>query len=272
MDCVRWGDGIAIAGSTLIRSSSTASRPAGGESPSQWEPAYWILVLDSNGQIKFEEVVPTGYERSIEGSRAGFTLLPTGSDLAVSAQTGADTELLRLNPSNGSRVQEHYANTFLSFVRPVVPDGGLQLLGTLLGTDDSTPPKAHFSVALITLNERLEEIRRQTLPKKMIPNVTYRMPDQSLVIFGADVHQVGEQYTSQVFHVDASLSRVQSLNPPRANFSDTGQIYTSVPLDSTGRFAMATLAVVKGFPDHPAHVDASPGFLRGAALEFISAR
>jgi hypothetical protein len=269
IDCVRMGDGIAMVGSTSVRAEATASRSTAAQpNPSPWRPAFWILILDANGHQSYEEVIPTGHERALGGSSAAMTLLAVGTDLIVSAQTGADTELLRLSINGDGKIQKHYASAFLSLIHPVVPDGRLQLLGTLLALDDHSPPRSTFSVALITLNDRLEELQRQRVPKPMVVNVVYRMRDQSLVVFGAEVHQSGERYTSQIARIDATLSHIRTLNPSRALVSDTGMIHTAAPLDSGGRFVAATPGVVKGYPDHPVHIDASPGFLRGAVLDF----
>ncbi len=267
IDCARFGDGFAIAGSTFVKSTATEGNSTRGSPRSIWKPAYWMLILDTNGHVTGEHVVPTGYERSIGGSKSSLTLLPIGSDLVVSAQTGATTELLRLGPGGQIKAQSHYENAFLSLVRPVVPDSKVQLLGTLIATDIAKS-KTSFSLALITLNESLEEVERRDARIPMVSNLSYRMPDNSFVIFGADVHQIGEQYTSQAAHVDESLQVIGKLNPSRAIFSDTGKIYAATPIDSAGRFVIATLAVARGYPDGPVQIDGFPGFTRGAALAF----
>ena len=272
IDCVRWGDGVAIVGSTSLPRSAVTPRSGNSQpvaSSSVRKAAYWVLILGPNGNTTFEEIIPTGYERSIGSQRSGMSLQAVGSQLIVSAQTGADTEVLRLDPSGTARVQKHYANAFLSLVRPVVPDGKIQLLGTVLEANGSTRSKSLSSVELIALNDDLEELRRQTVPRQMVPKVTYRLPNESLLVFGADIHQVGEQYTSQIARFDDRLNSIQVLNPSRTTYSDTGSIDTATPVGTTGRFVSATVAVVRGFPEKPIHIDALPGFLRGAALEFI---
>jgi hypothetical protein len=88
-NCARLGDGIAVVGSTFVRTEPTATRPKAGQPDAlPWKPAFWILLLDANGRTISEEVIPTGYERALGGSSAAMMLLTMGTDLVVSAQTG----------------------------------------------------------------------------------------------------------------------------------------------------------------------------------------
>jgi hypothetical protein len=274
LDCAGSGSGITIVGSTLVKNvgataQSTADPTA--PKPSPWSPAFWVLVVDTQGRSTFEEVIPTGRERGLGGSKADMALLRVGSRLVVSAKTGADTELLALDLDGRSRgsVQKHYPNAFLSLVRPVIPDTRIQLIGTFLEVDSDAPSGTSFSVALITLNEHLDEMQRQLVQTRTIPNITYRMPDQSLAIFGAETHRVGEQYTSQIGRADANLRDIRTLNPSRATFSDAGMINAAAPCGPIGRFVAASVAVVHGFPEHPSRIERFPEFIRGAALEFF---
>jgi hypothetical protein len=268
MECVRWGNGVAVVGSTLVR-KATSSNGGSGSIASPWSPAFWVLTLDGAGSKVSDEAITTGFERAIGVSRKSVTLLGIGSDLFVSAQTGLDTELLRLDLKQGTKTQKHYANAFLNLIRPVVPDDKIQLVGSLLSVKQGAPSGGAYSVVLITVDDRLEEISRKVLPTDMVTNVVYRMADQSLVMFGAQVHHVGEEYSSQVGRLDPTGQQVQTISPSRTSFTDTGMIYAAAPAGPAGRFAIATVAIARGYPDHPSKIEGHPGFLRGAALEFI---
>lgn len=152
-----------------------------------------------------------------------------------------------------------------------IPDGSV-LFGSFITTKAGDQRRITRSMVLITLSDDMCEVLRQDAHTAMISNVSYRLPDQSLMMFGAAMHTIGERYSSQVAHLDSGLQRTQALDVRRDTFSDNGMIYAAAPLNSTGRFATATVAVVKGYPDHPVQIAASTGFLRGLALEFLQLR
>lgn len=269
LDCVRWADGVAIVGTTGIRkSTSEPSATIGAPKSTQvsWNLAYWVLALDAHGSTAFESVIPTEQETFV--IPGGLTLLAAESSLVMSATTNVMTEVLRVGPTGAVEARKQFPTGYLGLVRPVVPDGKLQLLGTFVTAANSAPSVVRHQV-LITLDEHLAEVHRQDAQPQIGGNVTYRMPDQSLVVFGAETHDIGERYTSQMMHVDPTLQYKRTLSPRRDTVTDTGMITTAAPLGSSGRFVVVTPAVVKGYPDHPARIDASPGFLRGAVLDFI---
>lgn len=271
-ECVRWGDGIGIVGNTFTKKlTPDPPAPAGvlRPLPESRNLAYWVLALDAQGNITFNDTIPSEQFAFIVPK--GLDLLTTGSDLVISATTNFMTEVLRLSPSGAIAARQQFPNGFLGLVRPVVPDGKLQLLGTFVSAANSKPDQVRRQV-LITLDEQLREVHRQEAQPPISGSVTYRMPDHSFVVFGAEVHDIGERYTSQIMHVDPTLQHKRALSPRRGVVSDNGIIYTAVPLGATGRFVAATLAVVKGFSSQPVSVDEAPGFLRGAVLDFIELR
>jgi hypothetical protein len=269
LDCARWADGVAIVGTTYIR-KSTSEPPATMGTPKATQVsrnlAYWVLVLDAHGNTAFENVIPTDQETFV--IPGGLTLLAAESSLVMSATTNVMTEVVRVGPTGAVEARKQFPTGYLGLVRPVVPDGKLQLLGTFITAANSGPSAVRHQV-LITLDEHLAKVHRQDAQPQIGGNVTYRMPDQSLVVFGAETHDIGERYTSQIMHVDPTLQHQRTLSPRRDTITDTGMITTAAPLGSSGRFVVVTPAVVKGYPDHPARIDASPGFLRGAVLDFI---
>jgi len=272
-DCQPWGTGIVIAGSTQMRKSppelhTDAAKP--GPLPSPWNPAFWILIIDANGSPVYENVIPTGHDRTLGEANADVTLLVAGSDIVVSGKTGADTELLRLEINGPTRYQKHYADALLRFVRPTSADGELELLGSVLPAAGNDVARGGFETMLLSLDADLNELGRQTVPVSVVTNAAFRMADHSLVLFGAAVNRTGEQFTSQVTRIDPSLRSSQSLPLARQGLKDTGMIYAAAPYRTAGQFVLSTVAVVDGYPDHPMRWRDQPDFLRGAVLELIS--
>jgi hypothetical protein len=263
-DCISWGDGVAIVGWTFRQKPAAARYAAGAESHGglpRPKLAYWVVGFDAAGRKTFDEVIPTDQE----GTVRGMSMLAVESKLLISATTNDRTDILNLGSTVVARAEKQYPNGFLSLLRPVQPDGRIQLWGTFL----SAASAAGRTFALITLDSELRELQRQQTQQALTAGFAYRMPDQSLVLFGSELREVGERYTSQLMHVDAALEQFQILNPPRNVFTDTGAILAAAPYGKAGRFVMASPAVVQGFPVHSREIERFPGFQRGAVLEFV---
>jgi hypothetical protein len=140
----------------------------------------------------------------------------------------------------------------------------------LLSADANHGSRVRASPVVMTLGVDLAEVDREALPAGISSEITYRMPDQSLVIFGSQIHEYGEQYTSKVAIYDHQTRSLRLIDPNRSMFTDTGFIDCAVPIDEDGQFVAATIAVARGFTEHVVPNEMKPGFSRGAAMEFFT--
>lgn len=233
--CVRWGGGVAVIGHV-----HDTQRQASGYGADFLPPItsnyYWILMLDSAGKIKWEKQIPTKFA----GITSVRSVLNMDDGSLAFAGDGSEfkTELFRINV-NGELLASKLLDGFFEFVRPVVPDSVLQLHG-LNQTDQVFES--------ITLDDRLDEIQRVREGRGVNfgGRFVYRLPDQSLVLFGA-AHQ--ERYKSAVAHVDSKLQSMQKIELIHGEqFYDGKYISGAAPTGNDGEF-VAVKPLLKHQPD-----------------------
>jgi hypothetical protein len=259
-NCARWGDDVALIGraSRTIRPGSVGVLPV-------FENYYWILVLNAEGKVKWEKLISPSSELATALGVMHTVLLPVGADLVFSNTDNTNTEVIRLSPSGEIQARRQFSGQ-LRLVRPVVPDDIVELWGTSRDVPQSS--------MAITLNERLEEVRRiEGYPKwTFFPTVVYRMPDRSFCLFGTSTHTFGQNRRTGVAHVDRDLQSARLFEPiawPSPYF-DTGQLTAAAPLGSTGEFAVAMpIALHEIDVNHFDRRNVPQGFTRGMALDFV---
>jgi hypothetical protein len=224
--CVGWGGGLAIVGHV-----SNAIRQASGTGSTFTMPVredyYWFLKLDSSGKVQWEQHIPTTFN-NIEGVRS--LLVAPDSSLVFAGYRLDQTELFRVSIT-GDVVAKKLLPGYFQFLRPVVPDGMLKIFG---GTNKL--------FVISTLDNQLEETHRVQGDQPSAFNadhLAYRMPDQSLVLFGENLHSSGEQYTSAVAHVDPTLQSAQKLEMVHEPYSDYFVINAATPTGKDGEFVIA---------------------------------
>lgn len=233
-DCIRWGDGIAMVGNVhnVIRQ---AGRGVEGIS----ESYYWTIVLDASGKVQWEKQIPTAFDTI---DRVKSLLVAPDSSLVFAGQRSYGTELFRVSMAGEVTAKKSLVGVF-QFVRPIVPDGMLQVHGFAEPKGDDT------LFATITLSDQLKEIQR--VQGKQASNLSdklaYRMPDQSLVLFGTVSHSVkGDK--SAIAHVDPTLQSAQKLELIHAPLMDNFSIDAATPTGNDGEFVTARMVMSRSVP------------------------
>jgi hypothetical protein len=242
-DCVRWGEGLAIVGRV-----EHIVRPALGINLPTSEKFYWLLALDSAGNVKWEKLIPTTFGTIDEVEPL---LVTADNSLVFSGRRIFQTELFRVSVTGDVQAKLLLAGQF-RLVRPVVDDGILQVSGY---TESGVS-------ATITLDDGLAEVQRSEgpYPLKFKSRLAYRLPDQSLLLFGSAIRAGGAQFISRIVHVDRTLHAEQSLDLAHEPFYDNGYVKAAVPTGKHGEFVTAR-ELLKHGPDEESRV--------GAALDFI---
>ena len=153
---------------------------------------------------------------------------------------------------------------------PNSQDESLQLAGTVL-SDTHDTGEGRSSTVLIDLDPQLREQRRVALPPDIIPNISFRLRDQTILIFGSTLHTFGETYTSLVTRVNTSGKVLSKLTPTFGSLYDTGRIDTASPVvDSKFAFAIRTASRDAASLSELSHN--RPGSLKGAAIYLVETR
>lgn len=241
-DCVRWGDGVAVVG-RLLKFPEKGRR----------ENLYLVVALGPSGDTKWEKLIPTTFDAIGD---VGPSLVTAKSKLVFcGGRANLGTELFRVSETGELEIRKKLSGQF-ALVRPVTTDGSLQLYGY---------PSANAPFTTITVDDRFEEIRRTDAGRRLdfAAHLVYRMPDQSLVLFGSGIHAYGAQYTSRILYLDATLRSEQSIDLNRAPFSDSGFVKAALPTGNAGEFVVARNLI-----------KLAPGDTRpvGAALDFVQIR
>ena len=215
--CARWGDGIVFQGHLVDWSR-------GFNGAFSENDLYWLIVLDAGGNVRWEKLFPMASD--LAGSDEFSPLLVmSDSSLVFSSNQNASTELIRVSSKGEPLASKQLPGRF-QIVEPVTPDGKLQVLGWLAADTAKT-------MTVLTLNNVLEEVgRAQRHSVDYFARVAYRLPDQSLILFGSQSHVFGETYTSQIVHLAAGLAIEQRLYLPRnqSPFLDSGSIWAAAPI------------------------------------------
>jgi len=239
LDCIRWGDGLVLLG-----------RVRQYPEPGKDESFYWLLALDAQGGMKWESLIPTTFDTIDEAG----SLLATEDSLMFSGNRFPKTELFRVSRAGELETRKIVGGQF-RFVHPTSNDGIVQIFGhTSKGT-----------AALITINDRFEEVRNieGTHPENFISFLAYRLPNQSLVLFGSEIKAGGAQFASRVVSVDAELRTEHVLNLSGGPYYDSGFVKAAVPTGMAGEF-VAARDLLKKAEGRDAR--------QGAAIDFIQVK
>ena len=117
-DCIPWNGGVAVIGQF-----DNVIKTAEGPNPPVTEHAYWLLALDSTGQIKLEKQIPEDFF----GIELNTLLVTRNGGLVFSTVGSLETELISFGPNGDLLAKKQLPGRF-EFVRPVVPDGILQVV------------------------------------------------------------------------------------------------------------------------------------------------
>jgi hypothetical protein len=262
--CVRWGDGFAIVGQTIGPYVQTSTKQVAPSIAERW---FWVLMFDSIGEKKWEECIPISLRVRI-GLLVNISQFPhiANSNLMISANDFDDTEIFSVN-MKGEIVAKNMIKGAYQFVRPVVPDGILQISGRRPRAASRNNSETDKNV-VITLDEQLNEIHSTPEGLEDFSGYEFRMPDQSIVSIGTQKHTFGQRYTPRAVHVDQRLQNERYVELPHARrpFGYAGSRAANSTRNVNEFVVIKELRVVTEgkVPD-----DIPPDFKQGAELDFI---
>jgi hypothetical protein len=245
--CLPWGDRVAVIGHIARFVPPDAPRPQ----DYHIDEFYWVLMLDKEGNVLWEKLFPTALD-TIEGVSSALVTID-GSLVFTGRRSTPQTELLRVSASGELETQKLLTETFV-FTKPLVPDASLEIFG-------GTPNKTWYN---IILNSHFDEITRAQGPCPSRFSLrdadTFRMPDQSLMLFGSGIHSVGVLHASRAVFVTPTLQGEQYIELAHEPYFDGGTVDAAVPTGVLGEFATVR-ELQKNVPGGKGRV--------GAALDFI---
>ena len=279
-DCIAWQDGIVIVGSTskpipVIDSKMDYQKR---------EVYYWVMALDVNGKKKWESLIPalskdvqanwsppeslpykTNYapNQSLQASdvEEGTVLLSIGRNIVFSATDGVMSELISLD-AQGRLIAQKKLNGRFRLAHPIIDDSQLQAFGSFFSGNQSPH-------SLLFLNEKLELVRQVQSESafNFLVRQIYRLPDQSLMLFGSNINRFSNGYTAGVIHVDNELKNTKKIDLEKSGYLGGSSIYAASLSQKPSEFVIARSLSTENGESSPDGSEA--GFIRGAVINFI---
>ena len=224
--CTLIVDSLVIVGhtSSVQHMQPTASHPL----PYDEEDFYWIVSFSGDGKVKWEKLIPFGKNAGTQ--ELTVTHASDNGFLFAAGRNGFETEIMHVSSSGDIEARNIISKSFM-LVHPVEPDGKLQLIST-----DSPMDSDPIQLTLVTLNDKLQETGRITESHEPgTVKQTYRLPDQSLMLFGG-ISRPGHSSFARVMKLDPTLKHEQVLeltSEPDTSF----WVEAAAPLDKPGQFA-----------------------------------
>jgi hypothetical protein len=226
-DCTRWGDGLALIGHVELP-PATEGRPR--------RMAYWLMALDAAGRLKWEKIIPSSLDllRDIRP----LVVEADGSLVFSGARIYMGTELFRIAPTGEILDQSKIAGATFGLLQSVAAGGTLKLYGYDLQTRETM---------LLSLNDRLQEVHRQIDNRHDFgAHSDFRLPDETLLLFGSNIHKMGARFTPGVMHLTPTLEQTGSLDLASEPDEDVGYVRAATPTRRRGEFAAARTVVRNG--------------------------
>jgi hypothetical protein len=257
--CIRWGDGVAILGDvwhSVRAGEDNAPNPSG--------PAYWLVIVDGNGQIVTDAQIRPSVDLAAFDVGPIVSVPNSGTSILFGVTDNHVSEFIRANVHGKVEAVRRLAGRFV-IVRPVLADGLLQIYGAFLGD------KSQSAKASILLDDRLNTVSQISgaYPSNFATRIAYRMPDRSLVLFGSSVNASATTYHSRIVHEASDLQSASGLDLPREKIEDAGSIWAAAPASNLGEFAVATMAVARGVNSTATKYFRANDFKKGAVLDFV---
>ena len=169
-ECAPYKDGALVVGTTM-HSIKNALVDQNHPYPTRGEKRYWIIFFDSQGKKIWEKFAPMP-----EGIGTNSALQIAKDQSILFSMETFGTDVLRLSPQGDVLAHREFPNR-LRLVRSAEPDDTIQLVSEYLGSP---------SLELLTLDSNLQETNRITRSHgDGHVFEAYRLPDQSLVLFGS---------------------------------------------------------------------------------------
>jgi len=213
---------------------------------------YWILSFDTSGKTKWEKLLPISKQLGTVDRISPIQMAADGSFVFV-AQRIDDSEIVSVKP-DGDIAARHFLNGLFTILLPTQEQAptDIQLLSIFTG-----------KLTRITFSHDLQETGRATEEHEDgVVHLAYRMPDQSLMLFGSKPNSRGGENYAWVMHIDPAHHEGTLTLAPDA---ESLWIDAGVVTNKSGEFASAR-RVFKPFKPGQETFD-----LRlSAALDFIS--
>jgi hypothetical protein len=260
--CIAWQGGILVKGATpgavppgAVPLGDVAAIAERIRLSSQ--SRHLLLALDSSGETRWTRILPFAAGVSASSTFQGTVLQPSGEKLFVSATDNKKTELLSIDRQGQVLVRKTLDGTFL-LAPPIVPDDQLTAFGWFASFES---PRV-----LLNFDSSLNEIHRvQGQDSHFSPSVALRLPDQSLALFGDNVHAPnGPSHQAGIVHVHKDLRTGSITFADEVGFLAPGNIFAAASVQGGSEFVFAVRAIRSEGTD-----SSTSGFSRGAVLKFV---
>ncbi|MDR3432604.1 MAG: hypothetical protein P4L95_12010 [Rouxiella aceris] len=223
---------------------------------------YWLMKLDTTGNIIWQKFIPFKFGALSTVIARDISLFKTDHGLIFSATDSNNTEIVSLTELGDIRTRNKISG-FYTLVKPLGEVGDLQLIGRepIL---DSSPPVT----LLISLDSTLQPTRRVKKPgdDNFFANITYKMPDNTLVGFGEGMHWFGRREQGEMLHFDQQRQELQRNSLEIDGIYSAGQIWVACPANASNEFWVAKLALSEDFVNHGT---SQSGFKLGMIIQRI---
>jgi hypothetical protein len=234
LGCARSNDGIVTVGEGVRHVPVTAEA---GQPPFTVEHLYWFAAFDAEGKLKWETFEPVperlrAYPDYVDqpqiAADGGFIFLAGRSPISVPGMKPivASTQVIHVDPSGILKANVIIDGMFRLVRLTTKADSSLQVISLI------TKP-----TTLITLNDALQEIKRVMENREAgTIRVAYRLPDQSLFLFGS-VNKHPPDSIASISKLDASLRKEQNASFSSDKGATSDWVDDAVPTATSGEFA-----------------------------------
>jgi hypothetical protein len=238
--CLRWGAGTAIIGRTVLFHRIVPDR-----AERRSNEYYWIVMLNGSGEVVSEKLIPTSLPQGVIEDVESAQIESDGSLLLIGHRT-SESELLRIGRNGEVLVRKSLLGGY-HIVKAVLADDRLQVFG---GDHE-----------LLTLDSQLGVIAQKSGRhlSAFVTHDAYRLPDESLVLFGS----TGDSPHSRATWVSATLDSERHIDFEKRSESDGGFVAAAAIANSPREFITAR-KLFKRIPSERAG--------SGAALDFVQVK
>jgi hypothetical protein len=230
--CARSSDGIIAVGTAR----QVTPNPAPAADTFSIKEFYWFVSFDANGALKWEtfepmsqgNTPPSNYIEIPPDYITPLQMTADGGFVFAAQRTPVGTEVLSIGSKGEVRARTVVATGFFTLVRSTNGDPDLQLISH--GTTSTT---------LIALDKNLHETKRLTeAGEPGNTNTAYRLPDQSLILFGSSVASEHPTLSrASIAKLDATLRNKQLLPFPSNHDALSFGVNDALSTATPGEFA-----------------------------------
>ena len=254
--CKQFGNGIVVVGHTL-QFVKNPSPEKSRLSTYKNVDSYFIQSFDGGGQVKWKKMVTFSDVREGADYISPLQAMPNGGFMLVSARSAFGTRIIHMSENGEVVATKMIDGTFVTAL-PVKEETDIQLVS-----------KETESLTRITLNSDLKEIDRITEPHEIgEANMVYRLPDQSLIMFGDKHDKDCTYYQARVAIVDSKLKNEKTVLLGKG--LESYWIQAGIPSDKSDEFISVRSATKHSNLGADATDEQLAEIRLGVGLDFIS--